>query len=260
MTPAERSSAKNGIWMCRDHGKAIDSADPEFSVERLREWKKQAEIESWQRVMRNDAALNPAAVVGDAQLAGRLHVAAITDLAVFRETAKWPATSVALTLMVDGFDSPVTTDALARAVTTLDDLILVAPPGMGKTTTLFQIAEGMLAKGSGTPIAVPLGDWATEGATILAAILSRPAFKGISEDDFREVATQGGLVLLLDGWNELDADARKRARVQVNKLKAELPKLGLVVSTRRQALDVPFAATRVDLLPLSDEQQMQIAV
>jgi hypothetical protein len=42
MSQEERSSAKNGIWMCRDHGKAIDSTDPEFTVERLREWKRQA--------------------------------------------------------------------------------------------------------------------------------------------------------------------------------------------------------------------------
>jgi len=37
MSPEERSSANNGIWMCRDHGKAIDSTDSEFTVERLRE-------------------------------------------------------------------------------------------------------------------------------------------------------------------------------------------------------------------------------
>jgi hypothetical protein len=43
MSPDERSSVKNGIWMCRDHGKAIDSTDPEFTVERLREWTRPAE-------------------------------------------------------------------------------------------------------------------------------------------------------------------------------------------------------------------------
>jgi|SRR6266550_3223126 hypothetical protein len=46
MSPEERSSANNGIWMCRDHGKAIDPTDSEFTVERLREWKKPAENES----------------------------------------------------------------------------------------------------------------------------------------------------------------------------------------------------------------------
>src|SRR5690606_12205180 len=106
---------------------------------------------------------------------------------------------------------------------------------------------------------VPLGDWATEGGALLASILKRPAFNGISEQDFRAVATKPGVVLRLAGWNELDAAARARARVQITALKAELPELGLVISTRKQALDIPFGGTRVDLLPLDDEQQMEIA-
>lgn len=259
MSPEERSSAKNGIWMCRDHGKAIDSTDSEFSVNQLLEWKNLAEIDSRQRVLRNEAVRGPA-VTRDEQLAANIWAAADADLKVFRLTAKWPSTSVALTLEVDGLEEPVTTSALAGAVMSLDDLILIAPPGMGKTTTLFQIAEGVLASGNGTPIVVPLGDWATEGSTILDSILKRPSFRGISEDDFRKTAAQPGVVMLLDGWNELDGQARTRARVQITTLKAELPELGIVVSTRRQALDVPFEGMRVDLLPLNEEQQMQIAV
>ena len=259
MTPDQRASANNGIWMCRDHGKAIDSDVEAFTVDLLRQWKREAEEDSRRRVLRNEAPPASAAQP-DNDLDVRLRDAAAADLGVFRNTAKWPATPVPLRLKVDGLSEPATTNAIARAVVSLDDLILVAPPGMGKTTTLFQIADAMLADGSGTPLIVPLGDWATEDVTVLGSILKRPALKSISEDDFRTAASRPGVVLLLDGWNELDAEARKRARVQVNALKAELPDLGLIVSTRRQALDVPFAGTRVDLLPLSEEQQMQIAV
>jgi hypothetical protein len=259
MSPEERSSQQNGIWMCRDHGKAIDSTDPKFAVERLREWKKQAESESRRLVLRNETVRGQAAP-DDAQVTVRVRAAAEADLKVFRRTAKWPSTAVALTIKVEGFDEPVTTSVLANAVTALDDLILVAPPGMGKTTTLFQIAESVLASGNGTPLVVPLGDWATEGATVLASILTRPAFREISEEDLRKAAAQPGVVLLLDGWNELDWEARTRARVQVAALMAELPELGLIISTRRQALDVPFGGTSVDLLPLNEEQQMEIAV
>lgn len=261
MSEDERSSADNGIWMCRDHGKAIDSDLKQFTVAVLREWKRQAGLESWRRVLRNQL-VGSAAVVRDADVAARLRAAAEKDLGVFRQTSKWPSTSVALRLEVDGFDTPFTPDALARAVTSLDDLILVAGPGMGKTTTVFQIAEGVLGRANGVPLIVMLNDWATESATVLESLLKRPAFRGISEDDFRKAAAQPGVVLLLDGWNELDKEARKRARVQVNTLKAELPELGLVVSTRRprnQALDIPFAGKRVDLLPLGDDQQMHIA-
>jgi hypothetical protein len=56
---------------------------------------------------------------------------------------------------------------------------------MGKTTTIFQIAEGVSDIGNGTPLVVPLGDWATEGYALLVSILKRPAFTGVSEADFR---------------------------------------------------------------------------
>lgn len=262
MSPEQRSSPDNGIWLCRDHGKAIDSDLTQFTTSVLRDWKRQAERGSWRRVLRYEVASAPAAAT-DIDLAACLRDAARKDLAVFRETAKWPSTSVALRLEVEGFDTPVSTDAeaLARAVTSLDDLILVAGPGMGKTTTVFQVAECVLNNG-GAPLAVLLNDWATEGTGMVESVLKRPAFQRISEDDFRKAAAQPGIVLLLDGWNELDAEARRRARVQIATLKAEHPALGLLITTRKprnQALDVPVDGKRIDLLPLSNEQQMRIA-
>ena len=261
MAPSERAAADNGIWLCDVHGRAVDAKDSKFTVDELRGWKRQTNEDSWRSVMHNVPYGPDMRARTQNELMDRLRAAASADLAVFRRTPKWPGTNVALTLTlkVKHVDEALSTRALANAVTTLDDLILVAAPGMGKTTTLFQIAEGVLEIGNCTPLVVPLGDWATEADALLVSILKRPAFNGISEQDFRAVAAKPGVVLLLDGWNELDAAARERARVQITALKTELPELGLVISTRRQALDIPFAGTRVDLLPLSDEQQMEIA-
>lgn len=257
-SPEDRSSVKNGIWMCQNHAKAIDSAVGQFTVARILEWKKQAELESRMRVL-HDGAIVGLALPTNGQSDGRLHTAARADLEVFHRTVKWPSTSVPLTLKVDGFDGPIETVALARASVALDDLILVASPGMGKTTTLFQIAEGLVESGSGIPLVVPLGDWATDNAGILESILRRPAFRGVSEDDLRSCAARPGVVLLLDGWNELDAQARKRVRVQVDALKAQLPNIGLVVSSRKQTFEVPIEGMRVELLPLDEKQQLAIA-
>ncbi|MGD9803843.1 MAG: NACHT domain-containing NTPase [Hyphomicrobiaceae bacterium] len=261
MTSDERAAADNGIWLCDVHGRAVDAKDSKFTVDELRGWKRQTNEDSWRSVMHNVPYGPDMQAPTPDDLGRRLRAAASADLAVFRRTPKWPGTNVALTLTlkVKHVDEALSTRALANAVTTLDDLILVAAPGMGKTTTLFQIADGVLEIGNGTPLIVPLGDWATESDALLVSILKRPAFNGISEQDFRTVATKPGVVLLLDGWNELDAAARERARVQITALKTELPELGLVISTRRQALDIPFGGTRVDLLPLDDEQQMEIA-
>ncbi|MFV1892700.1 hypothetical protein VWX35_16320 [Phaeobacter sp. A36a-5a] len=260
MTPEQRKSQENGIWLCQDCAKAIDSDDPIFTEALLHSWKQKHSEDMWRSVI-DKLPFGPTMPPTVSEITARFQKAAAADLVVFRRTPKWPGTKVALTLTlkVKHVDEALSTSALADAVTKLDDLILVAAPGMGKTTTLFQMAEGLLENGNGTPLIVPLGDWSTEGVALLASILKRPAFNGISEQDFHAVAANPGVVLLIDGWNELDAAARERARVQITALKAELPELGLVISTRKQALDIPFSGTRVDLLPLDDDQQMEIA-
>ena len=255
----QRRSPDNGIWMCRLHGTAVDVKDSKFTVELMHEWKAQAQKDSWRRVLYNDVPQGPAMqapAVGE--LSTRLRAAATADLDIFRRSDKWPPTAIALTLEVDGLSDPVSTSALATALTALDDLILVAPPGMGKTTTLFQIAEAVLANGNASPIIGPLGDWSTDGAGLLESVLKRPAFRGISEDDLRAVAAKPGVILLLDGWNELDGVARMRLTVQVARLQVELPELSLLISTRKQALNVPINGTRINLLPLSETQQLDI--
>ena len=188
MSKDERRSAKNGIWMCKVHGTSVDSDDPKFTVELLRGWKAQAEKDSHRSVLYND--VGRPAKVSEGERAQRLHAAATADIDVFRRSEKWPSTDVALTVQMKELDKPVETSALARALSELGDLVLVAPPGMGKTSTLLQVAEGIVAHGE-TPVFVPLADWATENKTLLDSILTRATFREkITEDDFRAVGRQ----------------------------------------------------------------------
>jgi hypothetical protein len=257
MTSAERKSVKNGIWMCRDHGKAIDSKDSEFTVALLRAWKKQIEDESRDRVLnQSDRIIIP---TNQNHKTTEFWHMVTEDIEVFRRTLKWPKTKVNLTLEVDGLAEPVSTNALSGLVAKLDDLILIADPGMGKTTTLFQIADGLISNQMSAPIVVSLGDWATEDKSLIESILNRAAFSGASYDLFNGVVKSSGVVLLLDGWNELNANSRGRARIQLERLKAELPELGIVITTRKQMVDLPFDGVRIELLPLNEEQQLEIA-
>lgn len=260
MTPAQRKSPDNGIWMCSLHGRAVDARDSIFTVKLLRKWKAQAQRESWQRVLYGNPAQDPVSqTYSPTELSARLRSASVADLDLFRRSAKWPSAAVELTLRVEGLGGSISPSALASALMTIDDLILVAPPGTGKTTTLFQIADAALASQSASPIVIPLGAWSAEGGSLLEAVLKRPAFRDISEDDLRSVAATPGVIMLLDGWNELDDTARKRAAAQIERLQLELPELGFLIATRRQALDVPVDGVRVELQPLNEAQQLGIA-
>ena len=256
MTTAERRSPDNGIWMCRDHGKAIDSDEKAFPAALLRQWKQHALQEAWCRVVRTG---DKVAALLATQVSLALRSAAERDLQALRSTERWPKTEVSLLVEIADLAKPVAASALAENGVALQDLILTAPPGMGKTTTLLQFAEGINLAG-GLPLFISLGDWATDSASLLASVLQRAAFSGISETDLRTVAAEPGVVMLLDGWNELDIDAARRARVQIEGLKASLPNLGLMVSTRKQAMDVPFRGAHVALLPLDETLQLEIAI
>lgn len=260
MTPEQRKSANNGIWLCRNHGTAIDAKDSAFTVEQLHKWKTRAEQEAMRRLLHGDnnhSSMGHTSTMAD--IRARFQAAARADLDVFRQSVKWPEAAVPLTLELKGHPDLVSTTGLALVLRNMDDLVLVAPPGMGKTATLFQIAEAALASADTSPIVVPLGDWSVNSASLLDSILRRPAFQELLEADFRLAAQDPGVILLLDGWNELDLAARQRVSSQLRTLQMELPELGVIISTRKQVLDVPIDGIRVDLLPLSETQQLRIA-
>ena len=260
MTTGERKSANNGIWLCAMHAKAVDANDSEFTVELLRGWKIGAQKDSRRRVLNNEiSTVSPALGISKDDLSTRLRSAVAADLEVFRRSDKWPSVTIPRSLRVDGLDEPIDTSRLGTVLTALDDLVLIAEPGMGKTTAVFQIAEAALKHGHASPIVVPLGDWSATDTSLLEAILNRTSFQGISEDEFREVAESPGVLLLLDGWNELDATARKRATAELRRLEMELPNLSLLIATRKQARDVPIDGTPVALQPLSEVEQLEIA-
>ena len=73
------------------------------------------------------------------------------------------------------------------------------------------------------------------------------------------LADAGRLVLVMDGWNELDPASRKRLRAEIQGMQRDYPSLGIVMSTRVQALDVPISGPVVEIEPLSETQQLLIA-
>lgn len=260
MTPEQRCSAENGIWLCENHARAVDSNEAQFTVELLHEWKRQAQRDSRQRVLRGaPAPRDTSREEREHELHARLRASAIEDLEGFRRSAAWPQNAVARRFRVEGDEEQISTSGAAAALLTLDDLIVVAEPGMGKTTMVFQIAEAALENGQTSPIVVPLGEWSAGGLPLVETIVRRASFGEISEQQFRAVASDPGLTMLLDGWNEIDSTVRKRAIAEIRQLQRELPNLGLLIATRRQAIDVPIKGTHIVLEPLSETEQLALA-
>lgn len=137
-------------------------------------------------------------------------------------------------------------------------IVVVSGPGTGKTTTLLQVARTMIASGP-VPVFVPLGEWAEASSDLFTWLVGRRGYEGLSSNHMKFLAHHGELALFLDGWNEVPAGARRRLIMELAGLQRDFPLLNLVVSSRREAVNVPVAGRRLDVLPLSEEQQSEIA-
>jgi len=60
LSPDQRRSADNGIWLCATHGKMVDDDEGHFTVEQLRRWKRTAEERAHEEVGRAPEASSPA--------------------------------------------------------------------------------------------------------------------------------------------------------------------------------------------------------
>ncbi len=58
LTPEQRRHADNGIWACQSCGKLIDNDAQRYTVDILRQWKKDAEAEALQRLEKAGLPLN----------------------------------------------------------------------------------------------------------------------------------------------------------------------------------------------------------
>jgi hypothetical protein len=276
-TQEARRAKANGIWLCQNCARLIDTDERKFTVELLVEWKCNAQERSFRELVAPAAgvATEEAARVGlliAAENAGAadpdfdavfamLHAAASADIAAFKRTPVWSGESVELTLRIfdDAKTPPFTISRLPLAVEVAPEVTVIAPPGTGKTITFLQLAEHMLADAAIVPVYFRLGDWAAETLPLLASLHRRPAFSAVAQDDVLRLAERGRLLLLFDGWNEVDQAARRRLRVELGQLRRNYPDTRIIITTRRQMLDVPVSGPRIAIEPLSEEQEMAIA-
>lgn len=258
MTSEERKSFDNGIWLCQDCSKAIDSDDPAFSEKVLHGWKRKHAEDMWRSIVEK-VPFAPTMPPTVGEIGMRLQNAAVADLEVFKRSVKWPRTNVSLMLEVKGQSEPVLASVLGQSLGIMDDLVIVAPPGTGKSSALFQLAEACVIAKSSTPLVVSLSDWSTDRITLIEAILRRPAFSGFTEENLRAVAYQPGVVFMFDSWNELGGEARRRARTEIQRLRAELPAATFIAATRSETSDLPFEGLMLTVLELNEQQQIDIA-
>jgi hypothetical protein len=263
LTSDQRKHISNALWLCANHAKLVDSDESHFTVEELRRWKRDAEDESFNEVSSGMPLVkNGEAVTSDISTAFEfLRRIAAADLATFRQTPAWPSHAVELNLKLVSkkVSHAFGVRGLASVIDSFDEIAVIAQPGTGKTTTLLQLAVVLLEANSLIPCYVPLSEWATQTEPLFHSLLRRKSYRAAKIEHLELLSEHGKLLLVLDGWNELDEAARSRIRSDLKKLQRESPDIRLIVSSRYTELDLPVSGPLVQLDLLTHEQQQEIA-
>ena len=144
-------------------------------------------------------------------------------------------------------------------------IILEAPAGRGKTTTLVQLAKRAATAG-GLAFLVDLPAWAKSGKEILNFIADRPQFvsRELDANALSSLRESEPFSFLLNGWNEV-SEAMAEAAVQaLRDLELNYRAAGIIVASRthhiRPALPGAFRAIILSLRRSQSDVYLNLAL
>ncbi len=254
----ERKAITNGIWLCQNCGKLIDSNEPKYSVELLLNWKRDAENRAALEVENANQAIADNISFGFRDYLEKLinepqkwWLDAINDLTWF----EFPLSSTTKEKPKESNEQPKNTppqlvlDAIKDYAH--EKILIVGPPGAGKSTLLEKICRLAAVRAienvqAPIPVLVELRDYtAREGfrGLILKNLASHD--ERLDEGDLNKLLKQRRLLLLVDGLNE-----KPEAQREFTKFWGNIP----LIATGRQEGDSWSIERKLELQPLSTEQ------
>jgi hypothetical protein len=165
-----------------------------------------------------------------------------------------------LILSEDGRDTEEGLDlgGLYSALQSGRRIVLEAPGGRGKTTTLVQLAER--SSDQSLAFLVDLPAWTTSGSGVLEFVARARAFssRGIAAQDLARLCGTVQCVFLLNGWNEVSDTYSERVHAALADLERSFPTAGIMVASRAHLVRPPLpGSVRVRLLPFSRAQRTE---
>ena len=268
-TPEQRKHADNAIWLCQNCGKLIDNDPERFTEKEIRHWKEEAEAEAFSKIGKPLALDRAHPSVSEVErlsaLLGRIR-AATSEL-----TGSWIQSrrlvekpQIALRSVIQRTEDRLTEASLdvhgiRKLLNEGARVVLEAPAGTGKTTTLLQLAK-LFADECELAFLVDLPLWAKSGNEIIEFIASRREFRShdISAQDLASFYPNERFTFLLNGWNEVSDNYSEDSIVILRELERSFPNAGIIVATRTRHISPPMAgAIRAKLQPLTRSQRDQ---
>jgi hypothetical protein len=138
-------------------------------------------------------------------------------------------------------------------------IVLEAPAGRGKTTTLVQLAQ-RLGKSARLAFLVDLPSWVRSPRNTLEFIAHTPPFRSRSNDggNLASLYRTEHFSFLLNRWNEISETYSEEAPRALAQLERSFPAAGIIVATRTHHISPPLPGSfRAKLLPLNRAQRTE---
>jgi hypothetical protein len=132
-------------------------------------------------------------------------------------------------------------------------IVIEAPAGRGKTTTLVQLANRYIGSG-GLAVLIDLPGWIRSGKGLLQFISETLPFqsRGLTADVLARLHVQEPFSFLLNGWNEIGESDSLNGAQALRDLQRDFRSAGIVVATRTHHIVPPLpGAIRLRLLSLN---------
>ena len=143
------------------------------------------------------------------------------------------------------------------ALTESRRIVLEAPAGRGKTTTLIELAKRQAGVGQ-CAFLIDLPAWTSSGLGVLEYVAGMPAFQaqGIDTHALARAQASEHFSFLLNGWNEIAESSSIQALHKLRELGKAFPAAGIIVATRTHHIVPPLSgAFRLRLLTLTRPQR-----
>jgi hypothetical protein len=157
----------------------------------------------------------------------------------------------------EGFNLSDVRAALAQS----GRLVIEAPAGSGKTTTLAHLASEHSSSG-GLAFVVDLPGWIKAKTGILRFIAGRRAFRSrsIDADALARLSSDEHFCFFLNGWNEIAQSDMDEAVTALRLLDQDFPSAGILLATRANRIILSRllpGSVRIRLRPLGRAQRTQ---
>jgi hypothetical protein len=136
-------------------------------------------------------------------------------------------------------------------------VVIEAPAGRGKTTTLIQLAREHHSQGK-LAFLIDLPAWVRRNVGIFEFIAGTPEFqaRGLTAGDLARVHEAGHTTFLLNGWNELAVSESAVAAGMIRDLERSFASAGIAVATRAHPISPPLpGSARFKIQPLTRQER-----